>query len=284
MQKRFQLILLILIIVIVSCDNNSTNSNKPVARVYNSYLYLDEIMNSTPEYYNSIDSTDWSNSYIDNWIKKQLLLRKAELSLSDKKKNVSKELNNYRSTLLIHRYEENLIKLQLDTIITVEDVEAYYDEFNSEFRLKIDYVKTIYVRIPKSSPDFIKIKKWYKSDNEEDLNDLEDYCFQNGLEFNFDNYWEQFSDVLARSGYKVRTDNKIFLERNTLIEKRDSVYRYFVCIKDYRLVNEIAPLLIVSNDIKKIIINKRKIQLIEKAENEIYQEVSGKNVVEKFKL
>lgn len=284
MQKRFQLTLLIIVIAIVSCDNNSTNSNKPVARVYNSYLYLDEIMNSTPEYYNSIDSTDWSNSYIDNWIKKQLLLRKAELSLSDKKKNVSKELNNYRSTLLIHRYEENLIKLQLDTIITVEDVEAYYDEFKSEFRLKIDYVKTIYVRIPKSSPDFIKIKKWYKSDNEEDLNDLEDYCFQNGLEFNFDNYWEQFSDVLARSGYKVRTDNKIFLERNTLIEKRDSVYRYFVCIKDYRLVNEIAPLMIISNDIKKIIINKRKIQLIEKAENEIYQEVSGKNIVEKFKL
>ena len=268
----------------ISCDRTSGDkNNKPVARVYGSYLYEADIFKSMPKNYKITDSSEWINKYINIWIKRQLLLRKAELNLTEKQKDVSKELNEYRSTLIIHRYEEDLIKKRLDTIITHFDIELYYDEYQSEFRLKNDYVKTIFVKIPKSSPDFIKIKKWYKSDDEEDLNDLENFCFQNGLEFNFDNYWEIFNSVLERTNHSVKS-NKDFLERNTRIERSDSVYRYFIRIKEYKLVNDISPLELVINDIRKIILNRRKIKLIEEVENNVFQEVLGKNVVEKFNL
>ena len=286
MKYRFlsYLIPYLILTLFYSCNSSfDTDENHALARVYDSYLYYDDVVTAMPNNFNKNDSLKWIENYIDIWINKQLLLRKAELNLTEKQKDVKKELFDYRTTLIIHRFKENLIKQQLDTVVTQQDIDTYYEEFQSEFRLKQDYVKTIYVKIPKSTPDFIKIRRWYRSEKEEDLNDLEDYCFQNGLEFNFDITWESFNSILSRINYNVRS-NKDFLERNHFIEKRDSVYRYYVNIKEYRLVNDIAPLSIVSNDIKKILINKRKIDLLKEVDNSVIKELGNNNIVEKFNL
>ena len=276
------LILYLILIPFYSCNSSfDTSDKRALARVYDSYLYYEDVVKTIPNSFNKNDSLQWIEKYIDNWVNKQLILRKAELNLTEKQKDVEKELLDYRTTLIIHRFKENIIKQRLDTVITQQDIETYYEEFQSEFRLKQDYVKTIYVKIPKSTPDFIKIRQWYRSEKEEDLNDLEDYCFQNGLEFNFDITWESFNSVLSKINYNVRS-NKDFLKRNHFIEKRDSVYRYYMNIKKYKLTNDIAPVSIVSNDIKKIIINKRKIDLLKEVENSVIKEVRDKNIVEKF--
>ena len=280
---RILFIIISIILIISSCtSNNGSEDSQIIARVYDSYLYYDDAVKYIPENNREIDSTQWINNYVDEWIKRQLVFRKAEIELNDKQKNVEKELMEYKTTLLIHRYRESLLKQQLDTIITPSDIEEYYTEFKDEFRLKANYVKTIYVKIPKSSPDFDKIRKWYKSNKEEDLNDLEDYCFQNGLDFNFDIKWEKFSTVLERVGYRPRSSNEDFLKRNHYIQRQDSVYRYFVNIKEYKLINDIAPLIIVNKDIKNIIFTKRKMKLLEQVENTIYHDINNKNLIEKY--
>ena len=205
-------------------------------------------------------------------------MKKAEQDLSEKQKDISREINEYRTTLLIHRFEEELIKHRLDTVVTQQNIETYYNQYQSEFRLKNCYVKTIYVKIPKSSPDFTKIEKWYRSDKEDELNDLEDYCFQNGLDFNFDNFWMKFDELIDKIGYEVSAKD-VFLNRHHYIRHIDSVYRFYVRIKEYKLVNDIAPLQIVQNDIKKIILNSRKIKLIEEVEMGIYQDAKEKNEI-----
>ncbi|NOZ48072.1 MAG: hypothetical protein GXO79_15040 [Chlorobi bacterium] len=276
-----KLYIISIVLLFFSCVNTKNHDEKPIVRVNNSYLYNSEIAELLPENLNPADSENWVNNYIDNWIKRMLILSKAEKNLSQKQKDVSQEINDYRATILIHRFEENLIKQRLDTVISEKDMEAYYNEFRSEFRLKTEYVKTIFVKIPKSSPEFIKISKWYKSNNEDDLNNLEDYCFQNGLEFNFDENWERFNDVLKRINYKVSSNKDFLLKRKTIV-KKDSIYRYYVNIKKYKLINDIAPYSVVKYDIKSIILNRRKIQLIEEMENNVYKEAMSKNVVKKF--
>ncbi len=72
-----------------------------------------------------------------------------------------------------------------------------------------------------------------------------------------------------------------FLSRNNKIELNDSIYYYLVKIQDYKLKNDLAPLKFVENNIKKLILNKRKIQFLKQVEENIYKEGIRQN---KFRI
>ena len=58
------------------------------------------------------------------------------------------------------------------------------------------------------------------------------------------------------------------------IELEDSLSFYFVYIKDYKLKNDVSPLSFETHNIKNIIINKRKLNLITKVSSDLYQEAN----------
>ena len=57
------------------------------------------------------DSILMSQNYIRNWITKKLLLHKAIENLSEQEKNIHKQVEDYRTSLLIHKYKQKLIAL-----------------------------------------------------------------------------------------------------------------------------------------------------------------------------
>lgn len=80
-------ILIFLIFFTIACkENKNANKDYPVARVFDKYLYFSELMKVIPDKIPANDSIQIAKEYIDKWIKKQLLLRKAEIILSDEEK------------------------------------------------------------------------------------------------------------------------------------------------------------------------------------------------------
>ena len=57
-------------------------------------------------------------SYIDSWIKKQLLVAQAEMNLTEALKDVEGRINDYRNSLLIYAYQHELIKQNFDTVVS----------------------------------------------------------------------------------------------------------------------------------------------------------------------
>lgn len=266
--------------LMVSCSLFEKKEEAPkqaVARVFDKYLYMDELKEIIPADASSSDSAQIAENYIKSWIEQILLLKKAEDNLTDEQKDFSKQLEDYRRSLIIYSYQRELLNQLLDTNVTEEEIEAYYENNKQNFELKDNIVKVRYVKVAKNAPDIKKLKKWYSSDNPQDLQALESYCFQFAQNFYLDDKtWLLFDDLLKE--VPIRTYNKEdFLKQNKLIEMEDSLSLYFLNIKGFKIKNSISPLSFEKENIRNIIVNRRKLDIINKLKQDIYNDAANKS-------
>ena len=273
-----RILILFLVVFAFSCSkNNYEIEDKPLARVHNKFLYESDIKSLFNSNISKEDSMVVARNYINDWIKKQLLLQKAELNLNEESKDIEKQIEDYRSSLLIFKYKQELIKQKLDTIITNLEIENYYNEFSGNFILNHNIVKALYLKISKEAPEIDKVKRWYKSNDSENLSRLEDYCYQYATKFDdFDNKWIPFNNLLIEIPTNIN-DQERYLRYNKYIETEDDLFYYFVKINEYSLKSTVQPLEYAQLKIKSILLNKRKFTFIDELENTIYNDALNHN-------
>jgi len=274
-------VLLFIVLHISSCDllNDKVEENA-IARVKNKVLYSSDIEGIIPTGTNKEDSLLIANNFIQKWIKENLILQKAELNLKASQKDFQKQLEDYRNTLVVYTYEEELINQLLDTNVSAGEIEKYYEENQHNFDLKNDIVKVRYIKVAKKAPKIKKIRKYYRSNKEEDVEKLTEYVYQFAEKFHLkEDQWILFNEVLKEVPIKV-SDKRGYLKNVKHAEIEDSLSYYFVYFKNYKLEKDVAPLSFEQYNIKKIIINKRKLNLINEIKNDLYQEAIQKKEFE----
>jgi hypothetical protein len=271
------LIILVILTAAPGCKNfEARNTENPIARVGEVYLYPSEIGELFPSKITQNDSLLILKNYVDKWIRKQLLLQKAELNLTEDQKDVSRQIEEYRTSLLIFKYEQSLILQKLDTIITPEEIEAYYNDNPSNFILDRNLVKALFIKLPRNTPNVEQFRRLYSSEKEEDVQQLESYCYQYAAKYDFFNdTWVNFTRIQAELPQTVWSPEKS-LKWYKRIEQKDSVYNYFVYIRDNRVEGETAPIDYVSDNIESIIMNKRKVKFLTDMENDIFNDAMSK--------
>jgi hypothetical protein len=267
--------------LIVGCADTTTPEREIVAEVGVKKLYLDEVTMVIPTGVGKNDSAVMSGDYIRKWIKKELLIQKAEENLSPLQKNLSAELEEYRNSLIIYKYKNELMKQRMDTVVKDEQIEEYYFSNPENFNLTQNIVKAIFIKIPGEFANPQQIKNLCSDTSEEGLNELREYCLQyaKGFDIFMDN-WVNFDVVLKNIPQEIPNPGQ-FLARNNRIELNDSDYYYLVSIHDFKLINEKAPVEYVKENIKNLILNRRKIDFLKQIEDNVYTEGIRKN---KFKI
>lgn len=274
--------IIVLVLFLTSC-NLSEDKGEPVAKVGNRLLTLDELKKNVPDYLDSADSTLWADDYIKSWIQRELLLMKAEENLGAEMKDVSKELEEYRSSLIVYRYKNEMMKQKLDTTVKESDIQKYFKDNKESFILNRNIVKAIYIKVPLevSSPE--NIKDLCASDSPEKLAKLNEYCMSYAKAYDrFNDQWVAADLVLKNTPLKIQ-DQQSFLERNRYAESSDMNFYYIVCIRDYRLAGQVSPNEYVYNDIKNLILSKQKIQFLKQIEKDVYNEGLDKKKVKLYK-
>lgn len=267
----------ILLVFLGSCDSTMHSDEEPLAQVHDKYLYLSEVQTIIPEQASSSDSAKIVSNYINTWVRKQLLVNQAEQLLDEDSRNISRQVEDYRNSLLIYKYQQKLIQQKLDTVVTEQEVESYYNEYKSNFILPYNIVKALYIKIPKSSPDVDKVAQWYKSDEPDDQSRLQDYCYQYAVKYDqFEGEWINFKQVLSQIPTEIN-DEERFLRFRKYLETEDSLFLYYLRIKDYHLQGTEQPLSHAKGRIRSIILNKRKFNFIEELENEVYNKALNRN-------
>jgi len=268
---KYGLFILSVLCFILSCKNEvKKEENNPLARVQNKYLYASELIGVVPGGLSTDDSLAIIKDYIEKWVRKELMLGKAEENLTESQKDVQKQIDEYRTSLLIFKYEQNLIQEKLDTIVTEEEIEKYYKENNSNFILNKNLVRALYIKLPRNAPDIWKVRRWYASDKEEHIKDLDAYCFKYAEKYDYFNEdWVYFDEISQQMPNLGGSDYNVLKYRDK-IEVRDSTYQYFLRIYESKLEGSVAPLEFIKQDIITILLNKRKIQYINRLETEIY--------------
>lgn len=266
-----------------SCNyfrKDKSENKDAVARAYDYYLYSDDLVGIVPAGASREDSIGIVKNYIDNWIRHKAVLHKAEKNLDDEQKNVQRQLEEYRNSLLTYAYENELIRQKLDTNVSDEEILSFYKNHPQNFELKDNIIKVIYLKLSKKSPKLEKVRQWYKSTSAKDRKLLEDYCHQYAINYYLDdNTWLLFDDLLKEIPIKTY-DKEQFLKNNRLIEVEDSSLIYLVNIQGFMIKNSTSPLSFERRNIITMIMNERKLKLIEEMEQTAYEEASKNNNVE----
>ncbi len=272
---------LLTFIVAAGCQNSEKENGKIVARVGSNKLSLDEISLVVPQNTARADSAVMASDYIKKWVKRKLLLQKAEENLSAEQKNVNQQLEEYRESLLIYKYKNAMMSQRMDTAVTPRQIENYYNSNPEKFTLNKNIVKAIFVKIPNEFANPDRLKEMCSNTSVEGIIELRDYCLQYAKVFDiFTERWVDFQ-LVAKNIPQTINDPEQFLQQNTMIERSDSTYYYLAAIQDYKLRNELAPLEFVEEKIKNLILNRRKIDFLKQLENNIYSEAVNKS---RFKI
>lgn len=268
-----------LLFLIVSCDTKvSGREEEVVARVGNRVLLKNEIPDIFPEELTEADSVQIAQNYLKGWVKMELLQGKAEANLTeDLQQKIEEKLSRTKASLLIYEYEQILMDQRMDASISGEEIEAYYTANSEKFILDKNIVKALYIKLPASAPNIDHVKKWYKSDKDEELLELESYCYQYANKFDdFGESWIYFDDLIKKMPVEINNQER-FLRYNKQIETNDSLYLYFAHISEYKIRSDISPPDFVMTQIRSILLNERKINFIEELENNIYNDALSNN-------
>jgi hypothetical protein len=260
------------------------NKNEIIARVYDKEFYKEDIGNIIPNGTSSKDSLSILRNYLDNWVRQGLILHKAESNISDQLVNedIDKQLEDYKNSLITYAYERELVRQKLDTVVTDNEIERYYNEHPDNFTLKDNIIRVLYLKLGKKDPKINKVKSWYKSESKSDRALLEAYCHQNAINYFLDdNTWLLFDDLLKEIPIKTY-DEEQFLKNNRYVEIQDSSGFYLVNIKGFKIKDSLSPLSFEKENIRNMILNKRKLALIGEMEKNIYQEALKNNDFEIF--
>jgi hypothetical protein len=274
-------IFLIISIIILStgCKNtNKTVKRIAVAGVGKEILYYDEFPEIIRRGTNDTDSIALVRNYINKWAKRELLIQKAEQNLSTEfKDEIAKQLEETRANLLIYQYQRQMMLEKLDTVITEPELENYYASNERSFILGTNIVKALFIKLPVETPELYKIRNLARSNNQNDLLQLESFCYQFAEKYDdFNEEWVTMNRLSVELQEDIDNEEN-FLKRNSFFETSDSVSIYLVSIRDYRLRSSIAPYEYVKNDIKRIIWNSRRFEFIQSLENGLYNEALKEN-------
>jgi len=273
----------IFLLVLSSCDiinfkeqetglkfNDNANI-KPIARAHDQYLYFDDLEGLIPSDISKADSANLVQRYVKSWINKQLVISEASEQLNLDEVEIERKVLDYRYALMIHEYQKLYINEKLTKDVSPAEVDAYYVENKENFQLRQNIIKCRFVKLAKEAPRLNVFKRLFISNNDKQLEELRSYCYQYSTTFHLDSTWVNFDEVIENTPM-VTIDNKIqFLRRTNYHETTDDNYQYFLKITDYKISDEISPLEWVYDDIVRIIINKRKVELAKELEEGIYE-------------
>ncbi len=279
MRKVYHIILPLafMFFLIAGCMDNKNGNNKPIARVFDKNLYLSDIQEIFPKDMNPTDSAQFLMAYIERWVRKELLLHRAEKNLTESQKNVSQQLDDYRSSLLIFKYEQEYIRQKLDTIISFNEIEEFYRENSTNFTLDESIVKALFIKIRMDDPYYDKIKELYRSTKEDDIKALDNMAYQVAIKYDyFNDQWVPYTRIL-RELPEPLNNAEAYLLTNKSIEMNDGIHAYLVNFRDVLHRGQQSPLVYERDNIQSIILNKRKQRLIIDLETKIYNDAKDYN-------
>jgi len=258
-------------------------NEKPVARFGSNFLYLSDIKESFPPAISKEDSLQLAQGIIQNWINQQVIIQKAELNLPEQLKNFDQQLKNYRNSLLIYTYEDQLVQQKLDTVVSRSEAEFYYEQNQENFRLNQNAYRIWYFKIQSEAPFQERVNSLYKNSSLEARQELIDYCRQYALVYFFEeSKWiterELISEILILSDFNLLDQ----LNRDKLLKHTFDNTIYYIGIVDKRNKGDFAPLSLVRKSVDSAILNKRKLDFLKEMRADLYKASLRNNEIEIF--
>lgn len=250
-----------------------------IARAFDEYLYRSDIEGLVAEGTSPEDSAAIVSNYVNQWIQQMVVLEKAKHNV---KENFDKELQNYRNSLITYAYECHIVDQMLDTNISDEEISDYFQSNKDNFLLSTTIVRVLYAKMLKGAKEAGQIRNLMSRNNltDEALVELQRLVVASGAEYSLDeSLWIPFHRF--QSIIPVESWNEgAFAREHTNIAFSDDSYYYVARILESRAVNEQAPLEYERDNIRTILLNKRKIDVIKNMQRDLLKKAESDGKIE----
>ncbi|MFT4221828.1 peptidyl-prolyl cis-trans isomerase [Dysgonomonas sp.] len=273
MKRIINIGVILVFISVVSCkkENVDTDMSKtPVVTVNNETLYKAELDDAVPRNLSAEDSTEAAQSYIKMWINTKLVYNKAKQNIVNKEE-IDQLVEDYRKSLIINSFQEQLIREHFSKAVKDKELEAYYEKNKDKIKLKENIVKGLFLKVPVDSKELANFQKWYKQTNDAAVENIEKKRLQNAVGYEyFYNDWVSFSSMSENIPLSIDNEEQ-FLKTNKNIEVRDSSFVYLLNIKEYKLIGSEAPFDYVKNHLMEIYIEQQRSDYLKQVQDDLYK-------------
>ena len=267
----------IFFLFLFSCKGEYDHKGKtPLVQIGDNFLYKEDLGSSLPLDISSDDSLLFVEHYIQSWAEDILLYEKAQKNIPTTV-DVEELVENYRKSLIIHTYQQELIKQKLEAEISENEMLAYYEKNQELFRLDRPMIKGLFIKVPQSAPQIREVRKWYKDTAQVAVERLEKYSLQNAVIYEyFYDKWINVSDILSLLPKEYQQTGDLLLDKRN-IELKDSTFFYFCNLVDRKKVGDIEPFESAKNKIKDLLINLHQVEFIQKIKKDLYKHAVNSN-------
>ncbi|MBK9147969.1 MAG: hypothetical protein IPM12_09175 [Flavobacteriales bacterium] len=262
-----------------ACAVSSDDDDPVVARAYNSQLRWSDLRQIVPMGTAPEDSSALVQAYLKNWLRQQVELHHAELQLAESRKRFDAELRDYRNSLLLHAYEEELVDQRLDTAFTPGEIEEYYQGNTERFVLRDDLMRARWFRVAENDRRALKrIEDRFLSGSADDMREVEIQLAKRGVTItDRSSTWTTLTELRNEVPVETLTSVPVGGKRISL---RDEEGAWFLDILELRPRLSPAPIELVQQDIRSILLNQRKLSLIERMREDLYQQALAADAIE----
>ena len=269
--RRVLTLAVIGIVLLSSCRAISSllHDDEVVAQVGDVKLYRAELDALIPKGISAEDSTGLARQYINTWASDLVYVKIAEQQLSKSEKDVSRELEEYRKSLLKYRYEQLYVNERLDTAVTDDMVDEYYAAHSDKFVLKRPLLRARYLNIATDSPALKQLRKMMKSSDPLALVEADSIAYSSALKFTtWNNEWIDAAVLAGEFGTDYNSMNASI--SGGWIETKDTLgYTKLAYVPEIIRKGELAPVEYSTPVIKDMIISARKQALISSLEQHL---------------
>lgn len=268
---------------ISSCDffkmkSEGDEEDAVVASVGKTNLYASDIDFIKTDTQSELDSADLVNRYIQSWIRKQLMIKEASKNMTLNEAEINRKLLDYRYALIVYEFEKAHVEKGLDRDVSMTEIEDYYNKHKENFALKEIIVRTNFLKLEKNLPQKRQIERLLNSSRENDQMELKDLAIRYANNYFIeDSTWIKFDDIILNTPLAQHNNHVQLLRNNKVINVEDDTYSYNFKILEYRLQDQVPPIEFVRDEISKIIVNKRRVEIAEKLQREVYNKALENN-------
>ncbi|THG60058.1 peptidylprolyl isomerase [Bacteroides faecichinchillae] len=276
---RIIILLLVTLYCCGACKEMHDHKGKtPLVEVDGNFLYKEDLMSVLPVGLSKDDSTLFVEHYIRSWVEDILLYEKAENNIPDNVE-VDKLVENYRKALIMHTYQQELINQKLTNDIPEQEIFAYYQENKDLFKLESSLIKGLFIKVPLTAPQLNNVRRWYKSEQQDMIDNLEKYSFQNAVKYKyFYDKWVSVTDILDMIPLDIESPEE-YVNKHRQIELKDTAFYYFLNVIDYRGVGDEKPFEFARSEVKDLLVNQRSVNFMEQVKSDLYQRAVDKKKI-----
>ncbi len=273
-----------MILLLIACKGNQPmEGEEPLARVYNNYLYKSDL-DGIGKGLSAEDSAYQAQAYIDKWIIDQLVLGVAVKNLpQSEEQRIDHLVEEYRASLIVAQYEQELINRELDTVVTPMQLAEYYNKNKEQYISGFSWVRCYFIRLPRDLEGVDDVRRWFRSGKDSDIEKLKQFCINNEEQVVFaieEDRWLKLDLLIARLPNKELASS--YLQPDRVYDRSTDKYIYLYKTFEYKDKNNPTPLVEVQDEISRIILHQRRQKILNELRESAFSKAKEGGVFERF--